>query len=188
MPEDIGASERMLSQWQQSIEQKAERYQEMATRVQGLTISESSRDGSVRLTIGSNGILTHLEIAESARDKRMAEVSAEVMRTLQRAQARIPELLQQAMAETIGTQDETANVLFSEAKRNFPAPPADDAPPPPVNPELRFGIEDDDTAPPPHPAPPTSPPPPASPPPPSPRRPARRPDEDDDFGGQSFLS
>ncbi|MEV1120093.1 YbaB/EbfC family nucleoid-associated protein [Actinosynnema sp. NPDC049800] len=186
MPEDIGASERMLSQWQQSIEQKAERYQEMAARVQGMTISEASRDGSVKLTIGSNGILTHLEIAESARDKRMAEVSAEVMRTLQRAQARIPELLQQAMAETIGTQDETANVLFNEAKRNFPTPPHEEPVPPPVGREMRFGIEDDDTPPPPA----TRPGPPATPPPTPPpaRRPARRPDEDDDFGGQSFLS
>ncbi|MCC8251110.1 YbaB/EbfC family nucleoid-associated protein [Saccharothrix luteola] len=186
MPEDIGASERMLGQWQQSIEQKAERYQEMAARVQGMTISEASRDGSVKLTIGSNGILTNLEIAESARDKRMAEVSAEVMRTLQRAQARIPELLQQAMAETIGTQDETANVLFNEAKRNFPSPPHEEPAPPPVGREMRFGIEDDDT-----PAPPASRPgPPSTPPsaPPPTRRPARRPDEDDDFGGQSFLS
>lgn len=184
MPEDIGASERMLGQWQQSIEQKAERYQEMAARVQGMTISEASRDGSVRLTIGSNGILTHLEIAESARDKRMAEVSAEVMRTLQRAQARIPELLQRAMAETIGTQDETANVLFNEAKRNFPAPPHEEPAPPPVGRELRFGLDDDDAPTPPappasRPAPPTAPP---------SRRPPRRPDEDDDFGGQSFLS
>ena len=176
MPEDIGASERMLGQWQQSIEQKAERYQEMATRVQGMTVSESSRDGSVRLTIGSNGILTHLEIAESARDKRMAEVSAEVMRTLQRAQARIPELLQQAMAETIGTQDETANVLFNEAKRNFPTPPHEEPAPPPVGREMRFGIEDDDAPPPP----------PRSTPPPARRRPPS--DDDDDFGGQSVLS
>ncbi|WP_158852012.1 YbaB/EbfC family nucleoid-associated protein [Saccharothrix deserti] len=181
MPEDIGASERMLGQWQQSIEQKAQRYQEMAGRVQGMTISEASRDGSVRLTIGSNGILTNLEIAESARDKRMVEVSAEVMRTLQRAQSRIPELLQQAMAETIGTQDETANVLFNEAKRNFPAPPHEEEPPP-VAREIRFGIEDDDTPPASRPAPPSTPTP------PPPRRPARRPDEDDDFGGQSFLS
>lgn len=179
MPEDIGASERMLSQWQQSIEQKAERYQEMAARVQGMTISETSRDGTVRLTIGSNGILTHLEIAESARDRRMAEVSAEVMRTLQRAQSRIPELLQQAMAETIGTQDETANVLFTEAKRNFPTPPHEEPAPPPLGREMRFGIDEDDAPPPTRPGPPS--------PPPS-RRPPRRPDEDDDFGGQSFLS
>ncbi|QFZ22396.1 YbaB/EbfC family nucleoid-associated protein [Saccharothrix syringae] len=185
MPEDIGASERMLGQWQQSIEQKAQRYQAMAGRVQGMSITESSRDGSVRLTIGSNGILTNLEIAESARDKRMAEVSAEVMRTLQRAQSRIPELLQQVMAETIGTGDETANVLLQEARRNFPDPPADDAPPPPVHRELRFGIEDEEAPPPRRPGPPFAAPP--GTPPSAPRRP-RHAQDDDDFGSDSYLS
>ncbi|MBW4719898.1 YbaB/EbfC family nucleoid-associated protein [Saccharothrix sp. SC076] len=178
MPEDIGASERMLDQWQAGIERKAERYQRMAEHVQGLSITETSKDGLVRLTIGSNGILTRLEIAEQAGGKRMAEVSAEVMRTLQRAQSRIPELLQQAMAETIGTGDETANVLLHEAKKHFPAPPQDDVPPP-VNRELDFGLDDDghreQTRRPQ--APPT-------------RRPpaSRGPDDDDDFGGRSFLS
>ncbi|RKT56671.1 YbaB/EbfC family nucleoid-associated protein [Saccharothrix australiensis] len=174
MPEDIGGSERMLEQWQANIEQKAARYQQMAERVQDLSITEASKDGLIRLTIGSNGILRDLEIAEGAAGKRMAEVSAEVMRTLQRAQSRIPELLRQAMAETIGTQDETANVLFDEARKNFPAPPQEDAPPP-VHREMRFGIDDEYQPPPP--------------PPPTTRRPpARRPEEDDDFGGQSFLS
>ncbi|MCS7478105.1 YbaB/EbfC family nucleoid-associated protein [Umezawaea endophytica] len=175
MPDDVGGSERMLAQWETSIREKAERYQDMAERVQGLSITETSRDGTIRLTIGSNGILSSVDIAESARDKRMSEVSAEIMRTLQKAQSRIPELLQQAMAETIGTQDETANVLFAEARKNFPPAPAEDVPPP-VNQELRFGIEDDQ---PPRPVPPQAP--------PAPRRP-RRPDDDEDFDGGSFLS
>ncbi|MEV0681777.1 YbaB/EbfC family nucleoid-associated protein [Actinosynnema sp. NPDC050436] len=185
MPEDIGGSERMLAQWQADIEQKAQRYQEMAELVQGQSITETSKDGLVRLTIGSNGILTALEIAEQASTKRMAEVSAEVMRTLQRAQSRIPELLQQAMAETIGTQDETANVLFGEARKNFPPPPAEDVPPP-VNRELSFGIDDEPPSSARHRRPPTAPPPPPAP--PTRRPPSRGPRDDDDFDGQSFLS
>jgi hypothetical protein len=104
----------------------------------------------------------------------MAEVSAEIMRTLQKAQSRIPELLRQAMAETIGTQDETANVLFAEARKNFPPPPAEDVPPP-VDQELRFGIEDEQPS---RPVPPPA---------PRPNRP-RRPEDDEDFDGGSFLS
>ncbi|WNV89511.1 YbaB/EbfC family nucleoid-associated protein [Umezawaea sp. Da 62-37] len=174
MPDDIGGSERMLAQWEQSIQQKAARYQSMAERVQELTITETSRDGLIRLTIGSNGILSSVDIAEPAREKRMSEVSGEIMRCLQRAQSRIPELLQQVMAETIGTQDETANVLFAEARKNFPAAPAEE-PAPSVHEEMRFGIEDDPQAPPPPPAP-------------RPQRPQRRPSDDDDFDGGSFLS
>ena len=175
MPEDIAGSEQMLSNWNQNIQERAARYQEMATRVQGMTISERSSDGSVELTIGSNGILQNLVINESAAGKRMSEVSGEIMKLLQRAQSRIPALLQEAMAETIGTQDETANVLFDEAKKNFPAPPAEDPPArsPYSNNEINFRVEDD------------APPPPRSTPPPARRRP---PSDDDDFGGESVLS
>jgi DNA-binding protein YbaB len=178
VPEDIAGSEQMLANWDKNIQQRAARYQEMATRVQGMTISERSSDGSVELTIGSNGILQNLVINESASSKRMSEVSGEIMKTLQRAQSRIPELLQEAMAETIGTQDETANVLFSEAKKNFPAPPADDPPATPYDRnEINFRVDDD--APP---APPRS----TPPAPPARRRPPA--DDDDDFGGGSVLT
>lgn len=176
MPEDIAGSEQMLANWNQNIQERAARYQEMATRVQGMTISERSSDGAVELTIGSNGILQNLVINESAAGRRMAEISGEIMKLLQRAQSKIPALLQEAMAETIGTQDETANVLFDEAKKNFPAPPPEDEPRSPysgVN-EINFRVEDD-----------APPPPPRSTPPPARRRP---PSDDDDFGGESVLS
>ncbi len=175
MPEDIAGSEQMLANWNQSIQERAARYQEMATRVQGMTISERSSDGSVELTIGSNGILQNLVINESASGRRMSEVSGEIMKLLQRAQSKIPALLQEAMAETIGTQDETANVLFNEAKKNFPAPPAEDARPAFETNEINFRVEDDAPPPPPR----------ATPPPPPARR--RPPSDDDDFGGESVL-
>ncbi|AXX32922.1 YbaB/EbfC family nucleoid-associated protein [Actinosynnema pretiosum subsp. pretiosum] len=185
MPEDIGGSERMVADWETGLKQKAQRYEAMAERVQGMSVTETSRDGHVRLTIGSNGILTALQIAEPARERRMAEVSAEIMRTLQKAQSRIPELLQQAMAETIGTQDQTANTLFEEARKTFPAPPAEDRPQPQPHREMSFGIEDERTAPPP--PPPRHAQQPPVPPQPPQRRPRRDTEEDDDFGGQSFL-
>jgi DNA-binding protein YbaB len=179
VPEDIGASEQMLSQWEQGIKQRADRYQQMAQRVQGMSITETSKDGSIRLTVSSNGMLTDLTIAESAREKRMTDVSAEVMRCLQRAQSRIPELLQQAMAETIGTRDETASVMLAEAKKTFPAPPADDSSVTRPAEEIQFGVEDDvPPATPPRATPPTSP----------QRRRRNGPDDDDDFGGHSVLS
>lgn len=179
MPQDIAGSEQMLANWNQNIQERAARYQEMATRVQGMTIAERSSDGSIEITVGSNGILQNLVINESASGKRMSEISGEIMKLLQRAQSRIPELLQEAMAETIGTQDETANVLFNEAKKNFPAPPAEEPTSTPYDRnEINFRVEDE--APPPaRPTPPTSPAPPR-------RRPPS--DDDDDFGGQSVLS
>jgi hypothetical protein len=114
----------------------------------------------------------------------MAEVSAEVMRLVQRAQARIPELLQQAAAETAVEGDQTAETLVSDAQRTFPAPPADEPVEDPVDRARRFLPEDaEEAAPPPRqPSPPSAP--------PQQQPPARRrksSHDDDDFGG-SIMS
>jgi DNA-binding protein YbaB len=178
MPDSIEASEAMVANWTKQIQERAERYQAMAERVSEQSITERSRDGAVELTIDAKGLLTNLVIAETASTRRMSEVSAEIMRTLQRAQARIPELLQAVMAETIGLQDETANRLFEEAQGHFPPMPADDEPAAPR--DLRFEVEEDESAPP----SPTQP----APPRPRPDR-RRRPlddDEDDDMGGSIY--
>jgi hypothetical protein len=187
MPDSVDASEQMVDNWTKQIQESAARYQAMAERVQAQSITERSKDGSVLVTVDSKGLLTNLAIAEGAGGKRMAEVSAEVMKLVQLAQSRIPALLEQAMAETIGTQDQAANVMLAEASSTFPPPPPDTEPPAPQR-DLRFVPEDEEPPPPRPPVPPTPPPgfPPRpqsqNPPPPPRRRPARD-DDDDDFGG-----
>ncbi|MET0236481.1 MAG: YbaB/EbfC family nucleoid-associated protein [Kibdelosporangium sp.] len=176
MPNSVEDSERMLDDWNRGIQEKALRYQAMADRVAELSITERSKDSAVEVTISSRGLLTNLVIAESAAGKRMAEVSAEIMRTVQLAQSKLPDLMRQAMAETIGLRDETANKIFDDAKQQFPAPPAEPTADPGRH-QLRFEAEHNDS-PPPQPAPP--PPPRATPPPRNRPAPA---DDDDDFGG-----
>ncbi|WP_199433405.1 YbaB/EbfC family nucleoid-associated protein [Qaidamihabitans albus] len=189
MPDNVDASERMVDDWTRRVQEQAERYQAMAARVEGLSVTERSRDGAVEVTISSKGLLTNLVIAESAQGRRMAEVSALIMRTVQAAQARIPELLQQAMAETIGTEDQTANKVFEDARRQFPDPPEDEPAPPEPQREMRFGPEDEEPPPAGRPGePPKQPQPPPQPPQARPRRRAAPDDDDDDFGGRSILS
>jgi DNA-binding protein YbaB len=186
MPDSVDASEQMVDNWTKQIQESAARYQAMAERVQGQSVTERSKDGSVLVTVNSKGLLTNLAIAEGAGGKRMAEVSGEIMKLVQLAQSRIPALLEQAMAETIGTQDQTANTMLAEASSTFPAPPPDTEPPAPQR-DLRFVPEDEEPPPPRPPVPPT--PPPGFPPrpqsqnPPAPRRRPARDDDDDDFGG-----
>lgn len=178
MTEGVESSDRMIDNWTRQIQEQAQRYQAMASRVQELSVTERSADNAVEVTINSKGLLTNLSISESAQGKRMAELSAQIMRTVQTAQSRVPELLQQAMAETVGTEDQTVAKVFEDAKKTFPEPPEEAETPPKPDRELRFGPEDD------------------SPPEPPRARPEPRPttrrrppdDEDDDFGGRSILS
>ncbi|MGW5721801.1 YbaB/EbfC family nucleoid-associated protein [Amycolatopsis sp. NPDC003865] len=181
MPDSIDASDAMIDNWTKRLEENAARYQALADRVQGQSVTERSKDGTVQVTVDSRGLLKNLVIAETATNKRMAEVSAQVMQLVQRAQARIPELLQQAMSETTGTGDQAAAEIVREAQSTFPQPPPE---PEPAFPEpdrvRRFLPEETDEQQPR--TPPQPPAPPAPPQPPRRRRPADT-DDDDDFGG-----
>ncbi|MGW4487016.1 YbaB/EbfC family nucleoid-associated protein [Amycolatopsis sp. NPDC004368] len=187
MADGVDASQRMVDGWTRQLQETAARYQAMADRMQGQTVTERAKDGSVTVTVDAKGLLKNLVIAESAAGKRMAEVSAQVMQLVQKAQARIPELLQQVASETLGA-GATGDKLVEDAKSTFPAPPPEE-PPPPAAPVHRFGPEDSDPQPPPVPSRQAAAPRQAAPPPPPPprRRRAENSDDDDDFGG-SILS
>ncbi|HEX6355733.1 YbaB/EbfC family nucleoid-associated protein [Actinophytocola sp.] len=175
----IEDSDRMVDGWVRQAQERATKYQAMAERFAEMSVTERSADGTVELTVSSKGILTDLRISEQAGARRMAEVSAEVMRTLQRAQSRIPELLQDVLTETVGTQDGVANHVVDEAKKTFPEPPEDEEAESDAM-MMRFDAEiTDDPE-------PTSPPPPSQrPSAPPPRRPRR--DDDDDDGMQDSI-
>ena len=181
MPDSIDASDAMIDNWTKRLEENAARYQALADRMQGQSVTERSKDGTVQVTVDSRGLLKNLVIAETATSKRMAEVSAQVMQLVQRAQARIPELLQQAMTETTGTGDQAAVEIVREAQSTFPEPPPEPEPAFPEPDRVRRFLPEDNEEQPPRtpPAPPQQQPPQ---PPPRRRRPADN-DDDDDFGG-----
>lgn len=172
MPDSIDASERMIDNWTRQVQESARKYQAMAARVEGMSVTERSADGRIELTVNAKGLLTDLRIAEEASGQRMSEVSAQILRTLRLAQSRIPELLQEAMVDTVGLGDAAAERVFDEARKTFPEPPEDEVPE--QDEALRF-----DEAPDPPPPPPPS----AQP----PRRRASREDDDDDMGGSIFT-
>lgn len=177
MPDSVDASEQMVAGWTRKLQETAARYQALAEHMQGQTVTERSKDGAVEVTVDAKGLLKNLVIAEGAGGKRMSEVSAEVMRLVQRAQSRIPELLQQAMTETAGSQDQTAGLIVREAMGTFPAPPPEEPPVPDPARVRQFLPEDAEE--PPRQTPPSPPIPPSA---GRPRR-AQTDDEDDDFGG-----
>ncbi|GAB3694975.1 YbaB/EbfC family nucleoid-associated protein [Saccharopolyspora tripterygii] len=198
MPEepgaDIGAAERMIQQWQQNAVEKAEKFGRMQQEIEQLSITESSRDGAVQVTLGSNGIVRDIQLSPGAANRPMPKLAAELMRTIALAQSKIPELMRQAVVDTVGLQDASAQHVLTEARKNFPEPPEDDPADDPRGrrvPEMQFQVEDDYEEPQRRQPPPAPPQRRTAPPPPQQQRPTRRRqddfDDDDDFGGGSFL-
>lgn len=152
--------------WDKGIHERAERYRALASRLDAESITESAADKTVRVTVSVRGMLTDLTLTETAGAKGMAELSALIMRTIRLAQARIPELLKQTLAETVGTDGQTASRLLAEASQQFPTVASD--PVPELWRELRIDTEDAQPA-------------------PARRRPARKPVEDEEFRGFGEL-
>lgn len=160
-----------MADWDRQLREWAEQYEAMACRLDAQTVTETSADRTVQVTVSSRGMLMNLSLTEAAGAKGMAELSARIMKTLRRAQARIPELLARTMAETVGSEGETANRLLAEARQMFPADTEEPAPE--LWRELRLDADEDERQ---QPSPRRA------------RRPARRPTGDDDeFTGFEAL-
>ncbi|MCA1191115.1 MULTISPECIES: YbaB/EbfC family nucleoid-associated protein [unclassified Saccharopolyspora] len=176
MPEDISAAERMVREWQERATEKAEKFGRMQAQIEQISVTESSRDGAVRVTVGSSGMLDDLVLAENAGNRPMAKLAGEIMRTVRLAQSKLPERMQEAAASTVGEGDEAVRHMLGQAKRFFPEPPEEPEEPPrrPGVQEMRIGPEDDGPRPPRRPNR-------------APRRPGPDDFDDEDFSRGSFL-
>lgn len=169
-PEQV---ERQLEEWARQAEQKAERYQQMGAAVSAVGATESSPDGMVKVTVNSSGAISNLELSDRISEHRGAEVAAQIMACMQRAQGRLAAQVAEAMQATIGDDRSTIDTVVAGYQQRFPEPVVQQADP---NAGYhRIGeLADDDEPPPPRR--------------PQPRPPTRRADEDDDDdGGGSVL-
>lgn len=173
----IADTERMVRDWEERAAEKAEKFGQMQQQIEQIVVTESSRDGAIQVTVNSSGMLQSLQLEESAGSRPMAKLGAEIMRTVQLAQSKVPELVQQAVNDTVGMADPAAAHMVSESRRFFPEPPEDEEEPSRTSglQEMDVPMEDDYEPPP---KPPQQPP---------RRRPVENVDDDDDFGSGSFL-
>jgi DNA-binding protein YbaB len=109
--------------WKQQVAENARRYQELNEQVSRMSVTEVSSDGSVRVTVSANGLMTDLVLRERGYQRPLPQVADEIMACMRRAQARIPDLLQQVMADALGTVDPATHLLVADARQMFPPPP-----------------------------------------------------------------
>ncbi|MEU0878218.1 YbaB/EbfC family nucleoid-associated protein [Lentzea sp. NPDC005914] len=119
-----------IDRWVAQARAKAERYQEMRAQAGHVSVTEASKDGMVTVSIDSSGNVTDLRITDRVRELSGAEVAAEVLLTMRRAQAKLPEKLAEVMAATIGDDPGTAETIVGNYRAKFPEPPSDEPAPP----------------------------------------------------------
>jgi DNA-binding protein YbaB len=136
--------EHRLSQWTQGFAEKAEQFHAMRTHVEQVQVTESSRDGAVRITVDSRGALTDLAFTDKIREVSPPELAAQVLICLRRAQQQLAPLVQDAMQATVGDEEPLVdNVMAGYRERFGDGLRLHSSEPDPM--VLGFGVIEDDT-------------------------------------------
>lgn len=116
------------ARWAAAVAAESDKYQRMSTRVTEAVVHEASRDGLVKVTVGTSGVLRDLEISDQARGVSGATLAASIMTTLHRAQSRIADAVSEIVTEVGVDALGDAEALVSSYRQRFPEP-APDTPP-----------------------------------------------------------
>lgn len=122
-----------LARRAESLEQQAQRYQQLEGRMKAMSVTETSSSKRVTVTVDSNGVMTGISLAPSARGADPAALSAEIMSSLGRAQAKLRGQVAEVVREVVGDDGPGAMIIAQYAER---FPEDDDVPPAPTPPPL----------------------------------------------------
>jgi predicted site-specific integrase-resolvase len=113
---DIDAAEDWLDSWTAGVNEQARAAADLARQVSALSGTAESRDGAIRVTVGSTGQIERLELAD-------AELGRRIMRVMHEAQARLATAVAATVEETVGADTETGRAVIHSFETRFPAPP-----------------------------------------------------------------
>jgi DNA-binding protein YbaB len=119
-------TEQEVRRWAADVEAKAQRYQAMQAEVAAVTVTEVSRDDVVRVTVDTTGAVTALEIGDRDREMPGRELSALVLTTMRKAQARITGQVAEVMERTVGDDPHTIAAVVGSYRERFPEPEPED--------------------------------------------------------------
>ncbi|MEU5850378.1 YbaB/EbfC family nucleoid-associated protein [Saccharopolyspora shandongensis] len=179
-PPEFGAdpaqAEKALQNWAQGLQEKAQRTAAMQQEISRIRVTERGR--SVSVTVDAEGVPTDVRFSDQRASG--AELSAEFMAVLRRAQSRIADQVTAATKSTLGDRDaKVANAVTENYRQRFPSAPPPASPPPP---------SPGPTSPPAPAPPPPGPPAPPGPPPQAGPAQAHGAHDDGDFSDETFLN
>ncbi|MGF6883931.1 hypothetical protein ABIA39_003827 [Nocardia sp. GAS34] len=121
MSDNPDAAAQEMTAWAQDLEGRAELYQDLHGRMAGLSVTETSRDDAITVTIDHTGVPTDLYLAEGARGRARAQLATQIMDCLRRAQATLRREVQAMVLDTVG-DDDTGTAVMDQYARRFPDP------------------------------------------------------------------
>ena len=99
---DLDAAERRVDEWQSGFEQQAARARELADRVAALTVTATSDDGLIEVTVSSSGTLTGLRLDENIRRRPAEDTAGQILAVHRAALAVLTDRVVEAVEDTVG--------------------------------------------------------------------------------------
>ncbi|NHD18902.1 MULTISPECIES: YbaB/EbfC family nucleoid-associated protein [unclassified Actinopolyspora] len=108
-----------LAEWARGLEEKAQRYGQLREQLGNTSITETSSDQAVRVTVDSNGVPTELTVTNNARRYSPEQITTRLNETMRRAHARLSEEVARLTESVVG-DDEAANNILRSYRERFP--------------------------------------------------------------------
>ena len=122
----VDAAENWLDDWVGQANAQAARSVELSRRVADVTATAEGRDGAIRVTVGSAGQVTRLELGERVRELSGSHLANEIMSAIGRAQAALSSQVAEEVQATVGEDSETGRAVIQAFDTRFPAVDAED--------------------------------------------------------------
>ncbi len=120
------------------------RLEELRTRAETVSVTETSADGGIAVTVNTGGVITDLRITDRAASEPGARIAEQVLATMRRAQSRIAgrmdEVLRETAADDPGLRDRVRTVY----QDRFPEPEPDWTAPVPKDHQMRIDLPADE--------------------------------------------
>jgi YbaB/EbfC DNA-binding family len=124
---DIDAAEDWLDAWVAAADARASAAAQLTRQVAAITAVARNDDGTVAVTVGSNGQLEHLDLDDRVRRLTGRELSAEIMSVLRSAQRELTRRVAAEVRNTVGDDSATGRAVIDAFDRRFPAAPPEPA-------------------------------------------------------------
>lgn len=108
-----------VDDWKHRAERRLEETQQMATRMEKLSITRSNSDETVNLTVDSAGIMTKLELAKSALSMDATKLAAEIIATQRKAQNALGKAASMMVKDTVGLESATGQAVMNGFRKRF---------------------------------------------------------------------
>lgn len=123
---DPSAAQEWVDNWSASLTDRAAKAQAMSDQVAQLSVSASSSDGAVEVTVAGSGIVTDLHLGELVRKWPAGQIAAAILTVMRQAQAKLAARVAEVAAQTIGADSDAGRAVVASFAQRFPAVVADD--------------------------------------------------------------